>query len=511
MKTKRNYITPSDRRVLPALRQGLQKQHHLTEDSPHWPMMQFLLWRAVHDKDGEGNSTGRLVLSEDVLWGLYPKYAGNEKMASTVTRFERDTGLHLDFQVSTPYGQRASTIRLDLDKGIQDLRDQDMQADLDARTVYFLSGRKVTDRTKRQQNKLIKQENLNKMIEAGIQTESSEVLDYVNQLADYVGRQTRDAVEPLKHLVATMPETLSKDATRRVIAGIEHNPQQVYRSKEHTARVFAQGCSVNLLPREFRKFLLSCFDTDGQGKVWELDLAHAHLAIVAKLWELPRTTALLEQAHTTSSSAWSDFLDYLELDGAYKSTIKTNILPIIYGIGKRKLKDRFIHGSMASNRFIKGVGDPEIYEAFLTHPVVDELLTARTKVFRELERSRGGYDAYGNRIERYKNGRFHAPSTMSSIAQSYEKRIMAALVAKVRTYRRVYLLSWLHDGATFLFGDSSKMHSQIRGLQRAVDDAAQDLGIHTHLEASILDRAETEADAKRYVQDAILHSAQNSS
>jgi hypothetical protein len=88
------------------------------------------------------------------------------------------------------------------------------------------------------------------------------------------------------------------------------------------------------------------------------------------------------------------------------------------------------------------------------------------------------------------NGKYdHATnvrSIMAAVMQSYELRIMMAILPVLKAEKQVYLLYWLHDGVCLHFGNSSKKAQKIRRLQKAVRTEARQLNVAMELEVEEL-------------------------
>ncbi|MGI6294468.1 MAG: hypothetical protein ACOX3G_00080 [Armatimonadota bacterium] len=104
-----------------------------------------------------------------------------------------------------------------------------------------------------------------------------------------------------------------------------------------------------------------------------------------------------------------------------------------------------------------------------------------------LARSEGNYDAYGDWCENYKNGKYYAESTESALAQSYEQKLMHAMLPILEADPRLIVLSYLRDGLTIYFSDAAEQEAQIRRIKQSVKQCAEELNIPTELEVTVLD------------------------
>jgi hypothetical protein len=174
-----------------------------------------------------------------------------------------------------------------------------------------------------------------------------------------------------KNLEAAVSQCFSfpfaDEETRRynlnLLSQIRMQPKPFYASQEGTRRLFAVGASITYLKKEIRKTLT---------KGWlEADLSNAHLAIIAKEWQLPELERILSE-----KSFWQYLADE-GIDMSRKSIYKDNIYSIIYGKKPRAIKDDF---------YVAGLSREEV-EMFFHLPIIKLILRRRNQEIDFITRS----------------------------------------------------------------------------------------------------------------------------
>jgi hypothetical protein len=254
-----------------------------------------------------------------------------------------------------------------------------------------------------------------------------------------------------------------RDVVMRVLAEVQECPMMLYGTSERTTRVHALGSTVHLLPREFRKLALSgCI---------HLDLQACQLAIVAVLWEIPTLQKFLARK---KQSIWTMLLEYLSLPPSYKSILKTTLYSLLFGMGKRRLMRQLAEGDGSE----QGIGNKKA-RRFKKHPLIAELLEARSKARRRVTETGGAEDAFGEWISKRD---YNARSVLAQTIQSWELKLMMAVLPIIEGEKDAWILSWLHDGIAVKVGDPTKKERVIRKLCDAVEDEARKYGFQTRLE-----------------------------
>jgi hypothetical protein len=349
---------------------------------------------------------------------------------------------------------RARTIRPEIPDDVINARDGEIAATLDALRqdrVDFATGRRPSRRQLAQQRTA----SLEKVVAPAADHPGRDLVLWLNgQPAHCYRKLLEKNWSALYQGAMTLPAERSRDATIRVLHHLQDQRRMVYGVTEKTPRIHAQGMNPHLLPRHLRKI---AFD----GAV-SLDLRSAQLAIVAKLWGVQSLHDFL----SAGRSIWEELYRHLDVGEECKPALKSAVYALTFGKGEGNLVDDLE----------RRIPDPV---RFVTHPLIAELLKAR-KVVQDKIRQRGRIeDAFGREV-RMRRG--VTPLSLLAIhAQSYELKIMLAVLPIVQAERDVRIVSWFHDGLTVKSTDRSEQPRQITRIKKAIDNQAKALGIPTNL------------------------------
>ncbi len=169
----------------------------------------------------------------------------------------------------------------------------------------------------------------------------------------------------------------------------------------------------------------------------ELDLRACQLAVVSRLWNVDRLHAFLRDH---DKSIWNELLSWVEVSEDRKDIIKRTVYSIIFGMSKRNMDKQLELGTSGN----EGIGKSSTVR-FFKHP-----------------------------------------SVLASIVQSWELRIMLAMLSVFESNRQLTVLSWLHDGCTVHLGDKTKRDRHIRQLCSAIEGEAKQHKIPTFVEVKDL-------------------------
>lgn len=503
----KDYLFNFNRRVTPAFRELVLRMFPAAAaNSGHLRMIAYLLFSTfIDEKDAD-----RLVLTQRMLWmNIYPNAQGNKSAAKIREEFELATGIDLDTREGDAYGTFAATVRPDLPEALLRAK-RDLQGlDLKDRTIYFMTGQQVNDWNTRRHREDSTEEK-REAVETALETLDRPChtdLEFLNDQANAARMLTR-ALPKTKGLVdvtqssGPMAARLLDYALNVIDASID-DPRITYAPTKNAPRVFPKSASILQMPRSFRRLTLSLCEEDG-GHILECDLTYAHLAIVAKCWgDLPETNALLARARETGNSVWQEFLIYLGLDHSYKPILKKTLYSLIYGMARNNnntdangvkkvsLRKQFLEGVPSGLVPIKGIPDPKLWTKFAKHPVIAELLLARGREIAQIVTDGGRYDAWGSWIDtKNEQGEINAKSILSYVSQSYEQKMMGALLEALKRRKQVYVLAYLHDGITIASSDPAKTSGHIKAIKSAVAKSAEEMGILTSLDVEYLDADE---------------------
>jgi hypothetical protein len=259
------------------------------------------------------------------------------------------------------------------------------------------------------------------------------------------------------------------DWCERVLDSLHERRTIYYGAARKSPRIYAIGNTIHLLPRKLRQLALA-------GGV-ELDLKAAQLAIVSKLWDVP---SLREFLSVPTKSIWDELQEWIGVSAEYKPVLKAANYSVVFGMGTDQVAEMLAHGTAKND----GVGSIRAAK-FFTHPLVRDLITARSRIFKQIKDDHGAEDAFGRLVEIEWDSakkKCNVPSVAAQVIQSWEMRLMLRLVPVLRAQRQLYCLSFLHDGLTVWCGDVTKRDRHIQMLKSAVQVEADRCGFPTWLE-----------------------------
>jgi hypothetical protein len=273
--------------------------------------------------------------------------------------------------------------------------------------------------------------------------------------------------------VAAGLDPKSREYALNVLARVEIQPKPFFKPVERTCRLYGIGTTLLSLPREVRKALVHAMG-------WRsLDLRQAQLAVVSRLWKVPRLEALIQ----SRTSFWAEMLTVLGLDHSYKPFVKNLLYALVFGEGEAKAKGRF------NQQF--GMDATRLWELWQGHPVIADLIEARSRMVKAYQSAGGAEDAYGRWWEIMGRTRINqdgnpypgtnAINVLATVAQSYELKLLSPAIDIIeKADRRVQLTYWLHDG--FCLSLPANRDYVLDQMKEAVDSQAKSLGITTSLE-----------------------------
>ncbi len=272
----------------------------------------------------------------------------------------------------------------------------------------------------------------------------------------------------------------SKEAVLPTILQLRDYCKLIYAASAKTPRLHALGSTIHQLPRELRKAALhGCVSLD----------AHAcQLAVVANLWDVPKVSEFLSQR----KPIWSELLSAMGVGADKKPLVKEALYSIIFGMNLVNVRCTLlglpIYGRSRTRRrsTVRSVKPMQAVseaatDAFLTHPLIVELLLARQARLRQIGRDKHVIDAFGRRIE-YDRRHVKMRSLLAQEVQSYEVSLMLSLLPTFESERDLIVVSWLHDGITIHVTDATQRERIVRRLQAAFSARATSLGLLTNLE-----------------------------
>jgi len=245
-----------------------------------------------------------------------------------------------------------------------------------------------------------------------------------------------DAKLPAAFDVASkLPNPVTRRRNESMMDSVHLYPKPLYRQAEKTARIYGIGGGFLNLKSDVRKRLTSDWV--------KIDLTHAQLSIVSKLWDLP---GLRKYVDGIKGGFWRGLCKECGIpysDDA-KAAMKEALYSVIFGSREDQVKYRLW---------------PEIgtksAQDLVNHQIFKSLFEARQSRFLALCKDWTLKDAYGNESklegwttqhQRYKM----AMSMLACQAQSYELAILAPIfdyaLSTMGTDHPFWVTAFLHDG-----------------------------------------------------------------
>lgn len=256
-----------------------------------------------------------------------------------------------------------------------------------------------------------------------------------------------------------------------MLDSIEEQPQPFYKAsnKGNTVRAFQINSGLQGISRHLRSILT---------QDWvEVDLAQAHLAIVAKIWNISEVTQFLK----TGESIWPSLLEWMEYhkdDYRTKNVLKPYLYSIIYGMSFTRLEKELI-----------GItGKENGYEQFSSHPIIAALIKGRKERTEQIKTAGIHKTLLGNKIKVtcYKDPNKGFISNVNTIlsqeANEIEMFLMSPIVHLAEQTDEFDLVLYQFDGCSLAFKDKSKKERWLKKIKDKVDKMAKDLGFETGLD-----------------------------
>lgn len=352
--------------------------------------------------------------------------------------------------------------------------------------VYFDTGKKVQDYTRKVDRELIKQEAFT-YFEFAV-PEAKPLLSYMNNLS----------VRPfIKVIKANMDAALGKAikieepikmrTQLEILATLSEDLQPFYKPSEkgHTDRIFPCNYSIPMLRREVRKVL-----TRGW---YEFDLANSQLAIIAKLWNIKSVQDFLK----TNTSIWPELFKHYKCNyqtlklkdelkyNTMKDVFKTSLYSLVYGMSKSYLSKEITND-------LKHLGINKAGSHFFNHPLIQAICKARDLKIEEMNNLTQVTTIFGKeRLIKGSKTLKGLPtkerldcinSILAHQAQALELYILLPVVELASTTKDFYITLWQHDGFSVHFTDKTKIDRWIPRILQVVQEKIDEQGILTHLD-----------------------------
>ena len=287
----------------------------------------------------------------------------------------------------------------------------------------------------------------------------------------------------------------------RLLHRIYIQPVPYYSPVGNSLRLFSMVGGLQQVHRGVRKALMrGCWDLDGDAM---------HLAIMARVWDIPELQAFLEvhgakaiwrslTAHVahvvhgrgpvgTGSDPQSDPNPLNEPNplseaehGAYKAAIKHGVYALGYGGGPPAIAEQ------VESHDDDGLFDDydAVVDALKSHELLGRVFEAKDRMVDRIKGEHGMRGAYG--FIRMKKGR-DPLSVLAMVSSSYEMALMRTVFDVAAEHADLCtILLYQFDGVTVRFRGADRAGWVIRKMQAAFDAKARALGIHTALSSERL-------------------------
>jgi len=260
---------------------------------------------------------------------------------------------------------------------------------------------------------------------------------------------------------------------RDIIESLICQPQPFYvpSSKGNTVRLFEINKGLQGIHSHLRHILT-------QDSV-EVDIQNAHLAIIAKLWNIQEIQDFL----STGKSIWEELLPamgYEYPNPVLKAQLKDFFYGLIYGMSLKTLE----------------VGMTQVFGytpfmKFYKHPLVIAVKEGRNKRLKELRSKKLHVTPLGKEVKPYcytdKDGYFESnlTSILSQEANELEMLLLEPIFDLCLSSKEMTIVLYQFDGLTINFQKRSRRLPLIKKLKKLVEERAESLGIITTLTYSI--------------------------
>jgi len=225
---------------------------------------------------------------------------------------------------------------------------------------------------------------------------------------------------------------MARDRAIAALGAIVACPQPAYQAVLRSARLYSHGDSFLTLPRAFRKELCKRVG-------WRVfDLKSIQAAIVAETWDIPSLRKVLRSKK--HGGLWNYLAGHVPVE---KDVLKTAVYSIIFGASTK------VATPGSPKTLFKAKGHEAEYQAFLDIDVIKDMVQARDRQFRLIQRNLGATDAFGNEVKAYvfdESGKVDENSVLATIVQSHEVSLMVKIFNYIDEMSKARVMLWIHDG-----------------------------------------------------------------
>ena len=296
-------------------------------------------------------------------------------------------------------------------------------------------------------------------------------LDYFNSVpaqtfSDIVNANYNDAVELCK--VFNFVNESVREQNENLLTAIAQQPKPIYSATAKTRRLIASPSSIPYLKKEIRQELT---------KGWvEFDIINCHLAIIAKEWNIPSLTQMLEN----DISIWTYLKDYYDNIEDKKQWLKKALYALVYGDSKKNINDGF--------RSI-GWSKKEV-KKFFDIPMINTIYLHRQSELAHIMRNKYQYDCFGEQLvvaeQMGKYDRKPARSILSQKAFAVELKLLEPIIKYSEQSKYVCVVClYQFDGFSVAIKQKSRIMTHIHKIEEIMNNHIADLGYKTKIEYKI--------------------------
>lgn len=255
---------------------------------------------------------------------------------------------------------------------------------------------------------------------------------------------------------------------RLILDLIAEQPQPIYKPtlRGYTVRLFQLNSGLQGINSYLRGILT---------QDWiELDMQHAHLSIVATLWDIPELLQLLQ----TGANMWDLIIEDLNFPGSYvvvKSKLKSIMYSTLYGMSIANLK-----------REVAAAFGEDKVDAFFNQAIISIILKARKDRTDLLTKKKYYTTHLGKEVKPYayrdEDGfKSNLNSVISYEISEYEMLLLEPIFDLSIETQQFFITLYQYDGITIDVRDKSRKDSILKKIHSVFDKRAKELGIYTKL------------------------------
>ena len=442
--------------VTPDLREVLAIHHPAIFNMPAYAhLAQHLLF----GRHGTGEEEKGYVVTSSTMFDVILDGTGWKRYGKQLfmDRFQSETGVILNVREHEYTKGLARTIQAKFHPEVVAAFEQELRTKSREDLVFFDTGRKVNA-----DNRLVAFRAAEESQRGTVEADRPNTvilryfLDSVSTNAYAKFRKNLDTAITFAEMTETDPRRLK--AILANLHRLRDTLKPIYEQKPTTNRVFADGYSLQSLPKFYRDLLMP-------GSI-EADLKSCHLVIAAFDWQVQPLIKVLESGR----SIWAYLTDAVGVEPTpeAKACLKSAIYAVLYGGGRER-----ILSYLPSHQ----------HRPFLADPVVRALLKARKDQMSAIKAAGGLETVGGVWLPLEGNGQAH--KLLVRRAQDIETYVIAACYEVAERHPKDFrILSAEHDGFRYEVLDKRREEKVQSYLLNAIRRRSAELNLPMLLEFS---------------------------